>query len=176
MTIRFVTLLVAVATFAAPAVAELVHGTVDLSSCRSRFDFSEQSCPVWACSDDLAISPTYPPVPFPWRLTSCLCGNEGFWICHCESPSVVAIIPGATLDEVELAPEDSTEYACQQWVAEETVYVIRTFDGVYAKFVFTELPLNAYKIDYVVQTDGSRKLGGVPVARSSWGVIKVLYE
>jgi hypothetical protein len=175
MRIRFVMLLAVFAALSTPAAGELVHGTVDLSSCIPGFDFSQQSCAGWPCAYDLVIYRTRPPVPFPFQVVTCFCGDD-FGICYCDAPAVVTKIPDATLEEVEWAPEDSTAYACEQWVFEKTVYVIHTFDGVYAKFVFTDLPTNEHKIDYVVQTDGSRRLGGVPVAHSTWGKIKELYE
>ena len=115
-------------------------------------------------------------MPFRLRVIGCLCGSEGFGQCQCDAPSVVASIPDTTLEGVEWAPEDSTAYACEQWVSESTVYVIRTVDGVYAKFVFTDFRTNQYQIEYVVQTDGSRRLGGVPVDESTWGEIKAKYE
>ena len=175
MRTRFAVFLVAFVTLCSPAAAELIHGTIDLSSCRPGFDFGQQSCATWLCAEDFVILRTHPPVPFPFSLVTCLCG-DGFGICFCDAPSVVAMIPDTTLEQVEWAPEDSTLYACQQWVFGNTVYVIHTVDGLYTKFVFRDFPTNGYKIEYVVQTDGSRRLGGVPVAHSTWGWIKALYE
>ena len=159
-------------SLSAPVHADLVHGTVRLDL--GPFDFATQSTVSDLCVGDVGLAQIDPPgctAVFP-----CWCGA-----CSCDVLSVVAIIEGTTLGEVELAPEDPAAYGCGDCAGPTPVYVVHTNDGLYAKFVFSDWPNgqpfpDSWTIEYVVQTDGSRRLGGVPVDQVTWGAMKESYK
>jgi hypothetical protein len=166
---RLMVFMAAVLIVASQAAAELIHGTFNFLSCGPGFDFSERSCTTDHCLADVGLAEINPPV-------SCTAVMTCFCFCSCDALSVVAIFPGFTLADVEWAPADSVAYGCGDCVAANTVYVIHTADGLYAKFAFTNPPPFLYEVEYYVQTDGTRNLGGVPVTESRWGEVKARYE
>ena len=167
---KTLSLLTALFLLSNPAAAELIHGTFNSFSCGYGFDFSELSCTTDDCLADFGIAQINPPISCD-AVMACWCGAS----CSCEIRSTIAILPGTTLAEVEWAPEDPAAYGCGDCIGSNTVYVIHTADGLYAKFRFTT-PWIPNEVEYYVQTDGTRNLGGVPVEDSTWGEIKVIYE
>jgi hypothetical protein len=57
------------------------------------------------------------------------------------------------------------------------IYVVRTSDGLYAKFRILGLSVTTMTMEYYVQTDGSPSFGpSLPVQGSTWGRVKALYR
>ena len=125
------------------------------------WDFSEQSC----TSDNrdmivgfivdpplgLSVGPTYP-------------------------PSLIAMLPDSSFEDLKYAPADSSLYKIVQPAYLNVTYVARTLENHYAKFKFISLPYDIPIIEYVYQPDGSRKLfEETGTTKSSWGSIKQIY-
>ena len=93
----------------------------------------------------------------------------------CNNYSYITMLPDSTFEDLMYAPEDSTLYDTEQPAYEGVVYVIKTGDGNYAKFIITKLlPMYETEMMYVYQPDGSRRLfNPTAVEEFSWGGIKL---
>lgn len=76
------------------------------------------------------------------------------------------------LDDVIEASADPFDYKKSECVEINAIYIIRTAEGHFAKFVVRE-----FDVLYAYQDDGTRNLDTtVPVAESTWGRIKSLWS
>ena len=81
--------------------------------------------------------------------------------------------PDTTLEELCVAPEDSSVYAGYTLARQDLTYIIKTVEGHYAKFQFIDLGGPVPVIEYYYQTDGSRILSAtIGTEESTWGRIK----
>jgi len=141
--------------------AELIHGYTNLWN--GGFDFSAQATTNDFDIGDVFLFHIFDP-PLGWRLASF------------QSNGILGV--SDSLDGVTTAPADTTQYGDLLEVMTGITYVVRTRDGLYAKFEFLVWePWVTAQIEYYVQMDGSRDLDStVPVESTSWGRVKALYS
>jgi hypothetical protein len=90
----------------------------------------------------------------------------------------VLFVANRALGDVSQAPVDSLLYSSELEVLLNGVYVVRTIDGLYAKFQMLRWdPAGAADFEYYVQMDGSTNLDStIPVCSTTWGRLKTLYS
>ncbi len=157
--------LVVLSSFASTARAALVHGDVDIAF--GGFDFSEQRLlpPGVNPKTDLIYAVVVSPPLGPMFYTGI-------------NYSYILAVPDSTLDQVTVAPEDSSVYSMDAVPVLGRTYIVKTSDGFYAKFALREFtPDIVVRIEYYVQMDGTNNLDTttVPVEQVTWGRIKSLY-
>ena len=158
--------LVVLSSFASTARAALVHGDVNIAV--DGFDFSEQRLvPSGGNSEemDLMYAVVVSPPLGPMFYTGI-------------NYSYILAVPDSTLDQVTVAPEDSSVYSMDAVPVLGRTYIVKTSDGFYAKFALREFtPDIVVRIEYYVQMDGTNNLDTttVPVEQVTWGQIKALY-
>jgi len=168
-------LVFALALFAGPLHAEVLHGTATIwfdSSCGqywygSAIDVGTlTTVGYFALEADLALAE---PVNY--------CGILHLWFSNGGHGAVV----GGTLEELETAPEPHSQWVMGMPLLNEAC-VLKTVEVLYVKFAVRALrnPPNGTKeadVEYYVQTDGTPEFGpALPVATKTWGQIKALYR
>ena len=95
--------------------------------------------------------------------------EEGAWI---------TAVPDTSFNDLLFAPEDLSQYDTMMPADFGITYVIHTTEEHYVKFHFLHIfDFSDPVIEYVYQTDGTRKLFDyISTEGSSWGTIKGMYK
>lgn len=99
-------------------------------------------------------------------------------VAHPPTGGITLMPPDSTYETLSEAPADPAAYVAGIWFEPNRTWVVRTKEGHYAKLQFVddlELTMLFY---YTYQDDGTRFFYDpqVPVEKTTWGQIKLLYE
>ncbi len=87
--------------------------------------------------------------------------------------ALITAEPDTALEELRVAPEDSSVYAGYSLARQDVTYIVKTVEGHYAKFRLILYDEPVPVIEYYYQTDGSRILNAtIGTEESTWGRIK----
>lgn len=124
------------------------------------FDFVSRTVVSWRSSAEADLSCS---------------GNAMGDLMTLNSKNCIGTVVDTPLEQLSEAPESLVPFGATAEL--NRTYVVKTGDGVYAKFAVRSMDWAGILIEYYVQTDGSPSFGPLlPVKAVTWGGVKALYR